>query len=455
MNYVIDITRPRTKLAMLALGIEPEELVLKSLDDFGGRGVNEDVQRLRFNYHSRKLKEVVRQINSYIKEEAMRRIQSIGSSPKSPIGLFLTQSMPFEETVDEIAEIKKKEKNKVLESFNGINEIISASKAIEKKLQMGREARERIQSEVISRRSRLKKFKERQQENIIRIRQEQESKAESYKPAKLSNKKHRYSANDTSFQSYSKTLSDFNETDEEIEIKIQQFDLKMLKSKKNYEKNLQQKREAAAKFLEKSISHGPNEKSADLDVERIAKMIQKRKQVEARRHSLIIEQQENRQEIRKKHEQRRSIALQRIKEEEQLEQMRTQAIERRMEVSERILKQKHDSWMKELELKNELAKLKDEEALLNAERKKRIMYGLYRKYRREQVLEKQLVDKERIECMKKERKADVNKKMEISIRRMIEKEKTQRAMDIIRKSPDSLMAKKKLVELDIIKPKKP
>lgn len=373
MNYVIDITRPRTKLAMLALGIEPEELVLKSLDDFGGRGVNEDVQRLRFNYHSRKLKEVVRQINSYIKEEAMRRIQSIGSSPKSPIGLFLTQSMPFEETVDEIAEIKKKEKNKVLESFNGINEIISASKAIEKKLQMGREARERIQSEVISRRSRLKKFKERQQENIIRIRQEQESKAESYKPAKLSNKKHRYSANDTSFQSYSKTLSDFNETDEEIEIKIQQFDLKMLKSKKNYEKNLQQKREAAAKFLEKSISHGPNEKSADLDVERIAKMIQKRKQVEARRHSLIIEQQENRQEIRKKHEQRRSIALQRIKEEEQLEQMRTQAIERRMEVSERILKQKHDSWMKELELKNELAKLKDEEALLNAERKKRIM----------------------------------------------------------------------------------
>jgi hypothetical protein len=112
MNYVIDITRPRTKLAMLALGIEPEELVLKSLDDFGGRGVNEDVQRLRFNYHSRKLKEVIRQINSYIKEEAMRRIQSIGSSPKSPIGLFLTQSMPLEETVDEIAEIKKKKRTK-------------------------------------------------------------------------------------------------------------------------------------------------------------------------------------------------------------------------------------------------------------------------------------------------------------------------------------------------------
>lgn len=44
--------------------------------------------------------------------------------------------------------------------------------------------------------------------------------------------------------------------------------------------------------------------------------------------------------------------------------------------------------------------------------------------------------------------------MEISIRRMIEKEKTQRALDIIRKSPESLKAKKKLIEMDIIKPKK-
>ena len=42
--------------------------------------------------------------------------------------------------------------------------------------------------------------------------------------------------------------------------------------------------------------------------------------------------------------------------------------------------------------------------------------------------------------------------MEISIRRMIEKEKAQRLMAIIRKSPDSCIAKKKLIELDILKP---
>ena len=63
------------------------------------------------------------------------------------------------------------------------------------------------------------------------------------------------------------------------------------------------------------------------------------------------------------------------------------------------------------------------------------------------VLEKQLIDKERIENIKEERLAEINKKMEISIRRMIEKEKTQKAMAIIRKSPEILLAKKKLIEL--------
>ena len=92
MNYAIDITRPRTKLAMLALGIEPEELIVKTAEDFAGRNVNEDVKQLRFNYHTRKLKEIVRQINSSIKEETIKKIQSIRNASKSPQQVFLTQS---------------------------------------------------------------------------------------------------------------------------------------------------------------------------------------------------------------------------------------------------------------------------------------------------------------------------------------------------------------------------
>ena len=358
---------------MQALGIESDELLLKSIEDFAGRGVNAEVQQLRYSYYTRKLKEVIRQLNSYIREEAMRRMQNLGNSPNSPQQLFLTEEPMPEETVDEIAEIKLREKHKIIESLRETNDAIHNSIAIEKRLQMGRDAKERVQSELISKRMKLQKFKEKQLENISKIRRDQEKKARTYVAQHLTPRRDRVSSVDPTYQSYSRTLTDFHESDEEIDSKISQLDQKMQRSQRNYERYIQQKREAASKLLEKNASHIVNDRSSELDVERIYKMIEKQKQVEARRHSFVIEQQEHREELRVKHKRRRSVALERIKEEQQLEILRAQAIERRMEVSERILKQKHESWIKELELKNELSKLKDEEALLNAERKKRIM----------------------------------------------------------------------------------
>ena len=69
------------------------------------------------------------------------------------------------------------------------------------------------------------------------------------------------------------------------------------------------------------------------------------------------------------------------------------------------------------------------------------------------MLEKQLVDKERIDLIKEEKLAEVNKKMEINVRRMIEKEKTKETIGFICKSPESLRAKRMLVELKVIQEK--
>jgi hypothetical protein len=370
MNYAIDITRPRAKLAMLALGIQPQELILKSLEDFNGRNISLDVQQLRYNYYTRKLKEVIRQINSYIREEALRKMQTnVSKSPQSPPSTFITQNI--EEVVDEIAEIKSKQKNKILDSFNYINNGISSHIAIEKRLQMGREAKARVQSELTRNRTKLQKYKERQLENFSRIKEAEETKANTYRYYSITPKKHKFSSVDVSAQ-HSRTFTEFNDNDTQIDEKMTQIDEKMERSKRIYDKSIQRKREAASRLLEKTINHARHD-SADLDYERISKMIEKQKQVQARRHSFVVEQQEHRAEMRRKHELRRTVALERIKEEEKLETMRTQSIERRMEISARILKEKHDNWVKELELKNELSKLKDEEALLNAERKKRIM----------------------------------------------------------------------------------
>ena len=373
MNYAIDITRPRARLAMQALGVEADELLLKSLEDFSGRGVNAEVQQLRYSYYTRKLKEVIRQLNSYIREEAMRRMQNLGQSPNSPQPLFLTEGPMAEETIDEIAEIKQREKYKIMESLKETNDAIFNSIAIEKRLQMGRDAKERVQSELISKRMKLKKSKEKQMENISKIRREQEKKERNYPTQHLIPRKDRVLSVDRTYQSCYRTLTDFHESDEEIESKISQIDQKMQRSQRNYDRYIQQKRDAASRLLEKNASHVVKDRSSELDTERIYKMIEKQKQVEARRHSFVMEREEHREQMRVKHKRRRSVALERIKEEQKLEILRAQAIERRMEVSERILKQKHQSWVKELELKNELSKLKDEEALLNAERKKRIM----------------------------------------------------------------------------------
>ena len=306
MNYAIDITRPRTKLAMLALGVQPDELVLKTFENFAGRNISAEVQKLRFNYYTRKLKEVIRQMNSYIKEEAMRRMQTVGNSPNSPSQIFLTQTSPVEEVVDEIAEIKVKEKNKIIGSLNSANNALSNSLAIEKRLQMGKEARERVQSEVIKNRMRLKKFKEKQMENLSKIKRQQEEKSKKYMAHAFTPKKQKILSADVSFQSYSKTLSEFHESDDEIQSKISKYDEKMMRSQKNNEKYIQQKKQAASKLLEKNTNHANLNNSAELDVNRILKMVEKQKQVQARRNSFIEEQQEYRLEMRKKHEKRRS-----------------------------------------------------------------------------------------------------------------------------------------------------
>jgi hypothetical protein len=61
-----------------------------------------------------------------------------------------------------------------------------------------------------------------------------------------------------------------------------------------------------------------------------------------------------------------------------------------------------------------------------------------------------LIDKERIELIKEEKLAEINKKMQINIRRMIEKEKTKETLGLLNKSPDSLRTKKVLIELQVI-----
>lgn len=369
INYAIDITRPRTKSAMLALGVHPDELIKKSLEDFAGRNVSKEVQQLRFNYYTRKLKEVIRQLTAFIKEENLRKIKTSLDKPESP-AVFLTQLSTCEETVDEIQEMKNQVKNRIGKDWEMMRKLENIQKDVDNRLCNGNKVRERVKSQVIERRKLKRRFQERQVENLARIQEEAERKILEYdRKVEKGLWRGRAQSIDYSLISMSRRPLQDSQNDLDVDLKLQQFDAKMKKSLKIHEKSLQSRQQALLS-LRKAVKSPSIHNSSLTDV---LKMLKKQEKVQARRHSMLQLQQEYRQKLREKHETRRSVALERLKDDELKEKRRTQAIERRMKASEDLLKEKHENWAKEMELKNELAKLRDEEALLNAERKRRVL----------------------------------------------------------------------------------
>jgi hypothetical protein len=94
--------------------------------------------------------------------------------------------------------------------------------------------------------------------------------------------------------------------------------------------------------------------------------------VEERRQNIMKTQTEKRIKHRQLAEERTERAKSNLEEQERKSSMRNKEIEKKIENSNTVLQQKQDRWGKELELKNELQRLKEEEIMSNAERKKRI-----------------------------------------------------------------------------------
>jgi hypothetical protein len=225
---------------------------------------------------------------------------------------------------------------------------------------------------------------------------------------------------------------------------MKKYEQKMSKSKQLHDLFTKNRKEAASKLLKrnKKPSFTTNNEEKEL-TERLTKYVTKNKTAEIRRFEHKKQQNEHRFKLREKHDERRTRAQTRIKERDFSYSEKAKEIEKKLEVSNGIIEKKNFDWKKELEIKNELQRLKDEEALSNVERKKRVMYGLYRKFRRENVIEKQKVDMQRIEAMKKDREQEIRKKMDNARKSMREKERFREIMVLLRRSPESRIMGKK------------
>ena len=129
MNYVVDITHPRAKESMIALGISPEELVKKTLEDFEAKDIPEEIKQLRFSYFRRKQQELVRQLKQDIKHNILK---SLEKNQKSNFSNTEIIKIP-EIKADELAKIKEKHRKKITMTLQNTKKYFDEQRNFEEK----------------------------------------------------------------------------------------------------------------------------------------------------------------------------------------------------------------------------------------------------------------------------------------------------------------------------------
>ena len=374
--YVLDVQKPRIQKAMLSLGIGTEELLEKTPDDFSGRDVKDEIRNLRYNFFIRKQQELIRQIKAFAKEDILKdfernKQQKVKDSANAYFS-FATATLTNKDTIQSA----NKYQNIVDRTYSEVAEAFTEKKALETKLKHGEEIREKARSEQSKRKMKITEFKEKQQQNYIKLKEIQERNIRNYDRAYSTRSSRRKNISKNKFFEYL-TSSSRNSSVAEIEVSshIENYEKKMNKSKLIYDLGIKNKKQAASKLLERSekLSKMLEANKETEEQQRVINLISKTQSAETRRYGFLKQQAEARAKLREKNDLRTQKAQCKLKEREILNKSRANNIEKKMKISSNLLEQKHSNWARELEIRNELQRLKDEEAMLNAERKKRIL----------------------------------------------------------------------------------
>lgn len=373
--YVMDISSSRIQNAMLNLGIEPKELIRKVFEDFATKNSKEEIQIVRYNFFKRKQEELVRQIKDYIKTEIIRgfEINSSSKNQESSNNDFLITSLQYPES-KLCLKPKARPVDIISKALSEVKEAISERETIDKKLQHSKEVREKARSAISKIRLKFSEFKERQKENLERIKyNEQKNIAKllrcstSASPNKLIIKQKftRFSQSQTRNSSHK---------DLDIETQIKQYEQKMVKSKNLHDLSNLNKKKAISKLLERGFKIPKVKDLEEKELnEKLTQLVFKSKTLENRKFENLRQKEQIRYKIKEKNEEKMSRAQSRIKERAFCESVKARSLEKKLQVSNSLLEKKHFNWKREIEVRNEMQRLKDEEMLNNAERKKRIM----------------------------------------------------------------------------------
>jgi hypothetical protein len=367
MSYALDINNQRVKTAMENLGVDKEELLIKPLNDFGHKSTREEIKQLRFTYYNRRLEETVSQIKDLI------RSKTIKFKPDQTKSISITPEEEAEESIKDTEETAPEKKFFINEKYK--ETLITALEEIKEITQKdARKERPKSTAQPRSAKmSRIEQFKKTQQINIAKIRGEEEVKvknalSQSFGAARPSRSTPR-SKEFGIFLITDKKLGETQNPELEIAEKLMKYEEKLEKSRILHEKQVLIKRESArSQHSDSKICPSP----ASND-NLIFKIIERSKVISQRKH------QKN-QKLLEKWRKLKSFKEQRAKKLEELEKdfkknisEKEATLSRKLNAAEKIIKNRKSSVGKEIELKIELQKLKDEDASIKVKRAQKMM----------------------------------------------------------------------------------
>lgn len=282
MNYALDITNPKIKQAMENLGIDKDELIIKTINDLGGKNTREEIKQLRLDYYSKRLQETVKLIKDSLKS-SVDKGKSEFSKTESFLSNFEAEKILTEKHSTEGKKIFLNEKNREV-LMTALEEIKEEASPLPKK--------ERPKSMIQPRSlklTRLEQFKKNQQQNFVKIKNQEETQVrkalnESFNlPSKLKKNK-----DPRSLSISSKKPLQYSESEEEIINKLLKFEQKLEKSNELHQKQIDLKRQS----LRSHYSTVRLDQSEAPQSEIIFKIIERSKVVTERKEKLSQQEKE-------------------------------------------------------------------------------------------------------------------------------------------------------------------
>jgi len=399
-TYAIDVTNARVREAMDILGVEDAELEIKSAAAFSGPHVTPEIQSLRHEYYTRKVTETVKQIKHRMKEERLRL--TLGSAGTSQPSLRATTSRYqlksatlssfLQQEDSKLNQLKERQKEKLAQTLASMQPEKETAKLTVAELKAQQLEAEIQQEELDKKREALEKRKKRHEEKLQAIQQMRKDKErELVRSLKQSMKEHeererRQEENkvkEVRARALSLELKHMQATEKisareatlerVLPIKLTEIEEKILQKRQLHSERIQQRIENAQKWVSKAETRLQQQGALkeEVAVERIRQYARDQKEARERKGELTKEQQEKFKKEKDKIELKLAKIRELQKKQKLDEYVVMKEVEKRMRESNKVLEKKQQDWQKQLEVRQELQRLHDEDKRTKVERAQR------------------------------------------------------------------------------------